>query len=476
MAKPPAPAPTATQTGQAVERLAAARLPYHPMVGERFNVTAAQWKVLVETTFPAARTVEAVCMAIAYCQTRKLDIFKKPIHIVPMWSSQAGGYIETVWPGISELRTTAMRTGEYMGTDEARFGETISVVFKGQVKEGGGWKAEEAKLSIPEWCQITVYRGIHGHRVPFPGPRVYWLESYAKRGRPMEGFPQLPNEMWVQRKIGQLEKVAEAAALRKAFPEEVGSEYSADEMAGQVYESVATPAAAEVVTAPVAPTARPAAENYRPKEETKPAPAPVVEEPTFLLKDAEGLSIDEYDIEAYTEAYGRRIDQAVLVDAATVEAFIAHNRDTVEYLVVNRLVEPLDWFETVHAEVRVTVAAKAPAVGPGPAPAVIDVEDEGGVDEDDGGATPVDAGEPPVDDAPPAEKRRDWTIAMPLRKDKSPNTTTWATAFRRALAEAATAADVADLSADNAEVLATLPANWASTLRSEAETRRAALA
>lgn len=795
MAKPPTPTPTAAQTGQAVERLAAARLPFHPIVQERFGVSAAEWKVLVETTFPAARTVEAVCMAIAYCRTRKLDIFKKPVHIVPMWSSQAGGYIETVWPGISELRTTAMRTGEYMGADEARFGDTIPVVFKGQVKEGGGWKAEEAKLAVPEWCQITVYRSVHGHRVPFPGPKVYWLESYAKRGRPMEGSPQLPNEMWVQRKVGQIEKCfdeetevltdcgfqrfsqvtgrilevtpqglaptdahpfrqdwdgpmiaahgqaldfcvtpnhdmltsagkmeavalyenatsvakyriplvvdgskleaaisdtaiqlaaifvcdgyrrpygkfcvavsrpykialvaglaahrssytlrapesrpaesasgtrvivtrmdkqaftfdesaleglvyldkafdtkrllglsqrqarllvdtmlvcdgyettsgarrfyssrpgimaafevaavaagysisprrrrisdiggpneavtvsqktdapvlrhsasqilkgdgggllsepqnttgavwcctvpsgvivvrrhglsmlcgncAEAAALRKAFPEEIGSDYSADEMAGQVYESVATPAAAEVVTAPVAPTARPSAENYRPKEEVKPAPV-VEEEPTFLLKDAEGLSIDEYDIVAYTEAYGRRIDQAVLVDAATVEAFIAHNRDTVEYLVVNRLVEPLDWFETVHAEVRASVAAKAPAVGPGPAPAVIDVEDEGG-DEHEGAA-------PPADDAPPAGERRDWAIAMTIKKDKSPNTTAYATAFKRALAEAQTADDIANLMADNADILATLPANWATTLRGDAETRRTALA
>jgi hypothetical protein len=39
--------------------------------------------------------------------------------------------------------------------------------------------------------------------------------------------------MWQSRPEGQLEKCAEAAALRKAFPEEIGNDLTAEEMAGR---------------------------------------------------------------------------------------------------------------------------------------------------------------------------------------------------------------------------------------------------
>ena len=45
----------------------------------------------------------------------------------------------------------------------------------------------------------------------------------------------MPNHVWERRPDGQLEKCAEAAALRRAFPEELGNEYTAEEMEGQLY-------------------------------------------------------------------------------------------------------------------------------------------------------------------------------------------------------------------------------------------------
>src|SRR5256885_16005138 len=43
----------------------------------------------------------------------------------------------------------------------------------------------------------------------------------------------VPNEMWSNRPVGQLEKCAEAGALRRAFPEEIGNALTAEEMEGQ---------------------------------------------------------------------------------------------------------------------------------------------------------------------------------------------------------------------------------------------------
>jgi RecT family protein len=107
------------------------RLPYHEAVEERFGIDRAGWKALVEAIYPNAETADAIVMALSYCRARNLDPFKRPVHIVPMWSSVAGKMIETVWPGISELRTTAFRTGQYAGMPAPDFGPTIERTFKG---------------------------------------------------------------------------------------------------------------------------------------------------------------------------------------------------------------------------------------------------------------------------------------------------------------------------------------------------------
>lgn len=204
------------------------RLPYHDAVNERFNVDVGAWKVLVESVFPAARSPDSVVMALSYCKRRNLDIFKRPVHIVPMWDAKKNDYVETVWPGISELRTTAFRTGQYAGCDEAEFGPDKTREFKGTVGRGQYEQSKTISVTFPEWGRTTVWRLVGSVRMAFVGPKVYWLESYGKQGK-----SELPNDMWAKRPRGQLEKCLEAAALRKAFPEELGNELTADEMAGQ---------------------------------------------------------------------------------------------------------------------------------------------------------------------------------------------------------------------------------------------------
>lgn len=212
----------------AVAVLQPPRLPYHPAIEERFGVDRASWKALTEAIYPQAKTTDSVVMALSYCRARKLDPFKRPVHIVPMWSSAANGYVETVWPGISELRTTAFRTGQYAGCDETDFGPTVERTFTGRVKQGNDWRDKSVTLSFPEWARITVYRDLNGRTCKFVGPKVKWTEAYAAVGN-----SELPNDMWEGRSEGQLEKCAEAAALRKAFPEELGNMLSAEEMEGR---------------------------------------------------------------------------------------------------------------------------------------------------------------------------------------------------------------------------------------------------
>lgn len=220
----------------AVAILAAPRLlPPPENVLATYDVDREGWRTLTESIFPAATTVTSVMMALDYCKRRKLDVFKHPVHIVPIWNSKAGengkgAMVETIWPGINELRTTAIRTGQYAGMDVPVFGPTISEKFEGKIKKwangSASWETVTADVTFPEWCQITVYRTLGGNRVPFPGPRVFWLETYAR----LRNDCEVPNSMWEKRANGQLEKCAEAAALRRAFPEELGSDYSIDEI------------------------------------------------------------------------------------------------------------------------------------------------------------------------------------------------------------------------------------------------------
>jgi hypothetical protein len=136
--------PTAEATGVAkpamskghLVALKPPRLPYHEAVEERFGIDRAGWKALVEAVYPNAETADAIVMALSYCRARNLDPFKRPVHIVPMWSSVAGKMIETVWPGISELRTTAFRTGQYAGMPAPDFGPTIARTFTGKAGRG----------------------------------------------------------------------------------------------------------------------------------------------------------------------------------------------------------------------------------------------------------------------------------------------------------------------------------------------------
>ncbi|MBN9497824.1 MAG: phage recombination protein Bet [Alphaproteobacteria bacterium] len=212
---------TQNQTaGTALATISPPRLPYPKGLEERFGVDRASWKALVEAVFPAAKTPDSVVLALSYCKARRLDPFKRVVHIVPIWDSESSSMKETVWPGIAEHRTTAFRTKAYAGADAATFGETIERTFEGKTKKG----EVKATVRFPEWCQLTVYRLIDGQRVPVPGPRVYWLETYSRMGR-----TEVPNDMWQKRPNGQIEKCAEAAALRRAFPEELGDEAVVEE-------------------------------------------------------------------------------------------------------------------------------------------------------------------------------------------------------------------------------------------------------
>jgi phage recombination protein Bet len=194
------------------------------------------WLALKNTLYPDA-SPGAIQGVLRLCKARNLDPMKKPFAIISFNSKGPKGpdgrdtweKKEIIVSAVNDLRTTAMRTGQYAGCDEAVFGPEITKDFTG-TKRGYGGKADQpVKVSVtfPEWCQLTVYRLLGGQRMPFPGPKVYFEEAYGAEGS------GLPNPMWQDRPRGMLEKCAEAAALRRAFPEELGNEQTIEEMNGR---------------------------------------------------------------------------------------------------------------------------------------------------------------------------------------------------------------------------------------------------
>src|SRR5580765_6095882 len=193
-----------------------------------YQGTAQSWRVLTDAIWPTARSTESIQLALAYCSARKLDPFKRPVHIVPVWNSTLRREVETVWPGISELLTVASRSQQFAGVDEPREGPQETRTFTGTDREGN---AISRTVTFPLWASVTVYRLVGGVRVSFTQP-VYWLEAYARQGFRSE----IPNDMWTKRPHGQLHKCALAAALRLGFPEDIGGDYAAEEMEGREIE------------------------------------------------------------------------------------------------------------------------------------------------------------------------------------------------------------------------------------------------
>jgi len=179
------------------------------------GVDKRQFRVIKEVLYPNVQKDETLLMALDYCKARKLDIFKRSIQIVPIWNSKTKQMEDTIWPSISEIRTTATRTGQYAGCSEGEFGDEIIENLNG------------TETKYPKWCKVIVYRIVAGSKCEFSA-KLFWKEAY----KTAKNDTTAPNSMWLKRAYAQLEKCAEAAALRKAFPEEIGNDFIAEEAFG----------------------------------------------------------------------------------------------------------------------------------------------------------------------------------------------------------------------------------------------------
>jgi phage recombination protein Bet len=187
--------------------------PVLPEPVARRGITEWQWRTLMNSLYPGAKG-ESVLLVWDYCKSRQLDPMKKPCHIVPMEVKVGDKYEwrDVVMPGVYELRTTAQRTGEYLGHSKAEYGPSVEL---------GG-------VTAPAWCEMTMFRwnAKLGMKTEFP-VRVLFNEVVATK---RDGKA---NARWTKAPVQMLTKCAEAAGLREAFPDEVGGVATEEEMDGQ---------------------------------------------------------------------------------------------------------------------------------------------------------------------------------------------------------------------------------------------------
>lgn len=198
-----------------------------PAPVSRRGITEPQWRTLKTSLFPGAKS-ESIVMMWDYCVARKLDPLKKPCHIVPMQVKDpvSGEYVwrDVVMPGIYEYRTTATRTGLYMGHSKPEYGPP----------------AEFLGTTVPEWCEMTIYRwsAASNQRIEYP-VRVYFRECAGTR-KDKTTKELVLNQRWATAPIQMMTKVCEAAGLREAFPDELGGEATAEELEGRIIDISAT--------------------------------------------------------------------------------------------------------------------------------------------------------------------------------------------------------------------------------------------
>jgi phage recombination protein Bet len=149
---------------------------------------------LIKNTVAKGATNDELKLFFVIAARTGLDVFTKQIHFV-----KRGGQ-GTIQTGIDGYRAIAERTKTLAGIDDAEY--------------------DSEDQAHPKKASVTVYRLIEGQKVSFSAS-ARWDEYVPQAGQDF---------MWKKMPYLMLGKVAEALALRKAFPNDLSGLYTHEEM------------------------------------------------------------------------------------------------------------------------------------------------------------------------------------------------------------------------------------------------------
>lgn len=158
-------------------------------------------QAMIRDTYANGASEKEFQVLMEIAKLRKLNPLLKQIHFVKRWNKQLGREVWSAQVSIDGLRAIAERTGKYDGQDEPEY--------------------EHDKEGLLTCAKVKVYRK------DWTRPAVgvaYWNE-YVQTGK-----DDKPTKFWADMPHVMLAKVAEALAMRKAFPEDMGGLYTDEEM------------------------------------------------------------------------------------------------------------------------------------------------------------------------------------------------------------------------------------------------------
>jgi phage recombination protein Bet len=209
----------------------------HPTALRPFRISDEVKRVLRANHYPRGDDEDLLTDAefedfVVICQQRQMDPLHRHIYATKRWNTKRGKKIMSVEATIDGLRLTAERTGRYRGQTRT--------LWSGA---DGRWLDAWLPGTPPMASTVGVWR--ESDREP-----LFAVAHYTE-------FVQTYNDgnvvdMWVRKPRLMLAKCAEALALRKAFPAELGGLYTAEELVRMDESTAAAPttrAAADVVVA-----------------------------------------------------------------------------------------------------------------------------------------------------------------------------------------------------------------------------------
>lgn len=169
-------------------------------------------------------TDQELTMFINLCRYQHLNPFLREAYIIKYGSQPA-----TIVTGKDAIEKRAMRNPNYQGVQAG------VIIYNPETKELEnriGALVIQGEHLVGGWAKVYV----KGYSVPIE--TAVSFQEYA--GRKRDGSL---NNQWATKPATMIRKVAKVQALREAFPEDLGSMYAAEEVAGEFHEEIIEPPA-----------------------------------------------------------------------------------------------------------------------------------------------------------------------------------------------------------------------------------------